>query len=132
MPSAGIGSITLLQGVDSEDEEELEEPETFRASAARIEKPQKKDEKWKDPTKIMKRPEPQEEKKLAVPKAMRSGEWKPAIVTEHIEVEKKRTPIALMIVHVDGTPRYPSTIYRLYSYHHNTELKQHYTIPPQQ
>jgi hypothetical protein len=59
-------------------------------------------------------------------------EWKPAIVTEHIEVEKKRTPIALMIVHVDGTPRYPSTIYRLYSYHHNTELKQHYTIPPQQ
>jgi hypothetical protein len=60
MPSAGIGSITLLQGVDSEDEEELEEPETFRASAARIEKPQKKDEKWKDPTKIMKRPEPQE------------------------------------------------------------------------
>jgi hypothetical protein len=37
--SAGIGSITLLQSADSEDEEELEEPETFRASAARIGRP---------------------------------------------------------------------------------------------
>jgi hypothetical protein len=53
----------LLQGVDSEDEEELEGPETFRASAARIERPQK-DDKWKNPTKILKRPEPSKEKKL--------------------------------------------------------------------
>jgi hypothetical protein len=45
VPSAGIGSITLLQGMDSEDEEELEEPEVSLASAARIEKPQKTDEK---------------------------------------------------------------------------------------
>ena len=45
MPSAGIGSITLLQSMDSEDEEELEEPEVSLASAARIEKPQKTDEK---------------------------------------------------------------------------------------
>jgi hypothetical protein len=37
--SAGIGSITLLQSADSEDEEELEEPETFQASAARIGRP---------------------------------------------------------------------------------------------
>ena len=29
MLSAGIGTITLLRGADSEDEEELEEPETF-------------------------------------------------------------------------------------------------------
>ena len=87
-PSAGIGSITLLQGVDSEDEEELEEPETFWASAARIEKPQKKDDKWKNPTKILKRTDPQKEKKLAVPKVMRSGEWRPAIVTaEDMEVD---------------------------------------------
>ena len=59
MPSAGVGSITLLQGMDSEDEEDLEgEPEVFQASAARIEKPQKKDDKWKNPTKILKRLEP--------------------------------------------------------------------------
>jgi hypothetical protein len=38
MLSAGIGTITLLRGADSEDEEELEEPETFWASAARVEK----------------------------------------------------------------------------------------------
>ena len=57
MPSVGIGSITLLQSMDSEDEE-LGEPETFQASAARIERPQKKDDKWKNPTKILKRPEP--------------------------------------------------------------------------
>ena len=38
MPSAGIGSITLLQSMDSEDEE-LGEPETFQASAAWIERP---------------------------------------------------------------------------------------------
>jgi hypothetical protein len=38
--AAGIRSITLLRGIDSEDEEELEEePEGFQASAARIEKP---------------------------------------------------------------------------------------------
>ena len=56
---AGVGSITLLQGMDSEDEEDLEgEPEVFLASAARIEKPQKKDDKWKNPTKILKRLEP--------------------------------------------------------------------------
>jgi hypothetical protein len=39
MASAGIGSITILQSLDSEDEEELEEPETFWASAVWIEKP---------------------------------------------------------------------------------------------
>ena len=41
MPSAGIGSITLLQSMDSEDEEELEEGEleTFQTSAAWIERP---------------------------------------------------------------------------------------------
>jgi hypothetical protein len=92
LPSSavGIGSITLLQSVDSEDEEELEELEVVRASAAQIERPQKKDEKWKNPTKILKRTEPQE-KKLAIPKTMRSSEWKLAIVTEDIEVDNKES-----------------------------------------
>jgi hypothetical protein len=43
--------------MDSEDEE-LGELETFQASAAWIERPQKKDDKWKNPTKILKRLEP--------------------------------------------------------------------------
>jgi hypothetical protein len=84
MPPAGIGSITLLQGTESEDEDE-EEIETFRASAARIDRPQKTDEKWKNPTKIMKKPKPIKERKLAVPKTMRSGNWRPAFVTDETE-----------------------------------------------
>jgi hypothetical protein len=40
VPSVGVGSITLLQGIDSEDEEDLEgELEVFLASVAQIEKP---------------------------------------------------------------------------------------------
>jgi hypothetical protein len=84
MPLAGIGSISLLQGIDSEDEEELEEIETVRASAAQIEKPLKTDDKWKNLTKILKRSESQKEK-LAVPRTMRSGNWRPAFVTEETE-----------------------------------------------
>jgi hypothetical protein len=106
VPPAGIGSITLLQGVDSEDEEELEEPETFQASAARIERPQKAD-KWKNPTKILKRPEPSKEKKLAVPKAMRSGEWKPAIVTEDMEVDDEDLEEEAVLVRVENNPNKP-------------------------
>jgi hypothetical protein len=103
MPSAGIGSITLLQSMDSEDEE-LGEPETFQASAARIERPQKKDDKWKNPTKILKRPEPQKERKLVVPRAMRSGEWKPAIVTEDMEVDDEDSKEEAILVRVEDNP----------------------------
>ena len=88
--------------MDSEDEE-LGEPETFQASAARIERPQKKDDKWKNPTKILKRPEPQKERKLAVPRAMRSGEWKPAIVTEDMEVDDEKEEEAVL-VRVEDNP----------------------------
>jgi hypothetical protein len=35
----------------------------------------------------MKKPEPMKERKLAVPKAMRSGNWKPAMVEDDIELD---------------------------------------------
>ena len=66
-----------------------EELETFQASAARIERPRKTDEKWKNPTKIMKKPEPPKEKKLAVPKAMRSSNWKLAMVKDDMELDNE-------------------------------------------
>jgi hypothetical protein len=109
-PSAGVGSITLLQGMDSEeDEEEQEELEVVQASAAQIERPQKKDEKWKNPTKItkiMKRSEPQE-KKLAVPKAMRSGNWKPAMVTDDMELDDDDLKEEAVLVRVEDNPEKP-------------------------
>ena len=54
LSEAGIASITLLSGDDSEDEEELE---VFETSVARVEQTRMEDRKWKNPTKIMKRTE---------------------------------------------------------------------------
>jgi hypothetical protein len=79
-PAARVASITLLSSADSEDEEELEErsndegPVIFQASAARIERPQDGGNRWKNPTKILKRTETERERKLAVPKTMRLRE----------------------------------------------------------
>ena len=82
----------MLQGIGSleedEDKEELEGMETVQTSAARIERTRKTDN-WKNPTKIIKKPEPMKEKerKLAVPKAIRSSNWKPAMVEDDIELD---------------------------------------------
>ena len=109
MSSAGIGSITLLQGVGSleedKDKEELEGMETVQASAARIERTRKTDN-WKNPTKIMKKPEPmkEKEKKLAVPKAMRSGNWKPAMVEEDMELDNEDPKEDAVLVQVEDNP----------------------------
>ena len=51
----------------------------------------------------MKRPEPQKERKLAVPRAMRSSEWKPAIVTEDMEVDEDLKEEAVL-VRVENNP----------------------------
>jgi hypothetical protein len=81
-PRAAVASITLLSGADStEDEEEDDELEIFQTSAARVERAHAGDEKWRNPTKILKRTEPVE-RRLAVPKTIRTGDWKPATVTD--------------------------------------------------
>jgi len=64
------------------------------------------DEKWKNPTKIIKRIEPKE-RKLAVPKIVRLGEWKPATVIdvtdEGIEVDLELVEEAVL-VRVEDNP----------------------------
>jgi hypothetical protein len=49
----------------------------------------------------LKRPEPQKERKLAVPRVMRSSEWKPAIVTEDIEVDDEDSKEEAILVRVE-------------------------------
>jgi hypothetical protein len=64
------------------------------------------DEKWRNPTKIMKRTEPRE-RKLAVPKAIRAGEWKPATVADvtdkDMEIDQEPTEEAIL-VKVENNP----------------------------
>jgi len=109
-----VASITLLNGVDSEDEEELEgkELEVYQTLAARVERTrtdrtQAEDGKWKNPTKIMKRTEPKEQK-LAVLKIVRPREWKPATVTDvtdkGIEVDPEPAEEAVL-VRVEDNPK---------------------------
>ena len=80
IPAAGVASITLLSSTGSKDKEDLEEssdnegPVIFQASAAHIERPQDRGNRWKNPTKILKRTETEHKQKLAVPKTMRPGE----------------------------------------------------------
>ena len=86
---------------EDEDKEELEGIETVQASAARIERTWKTDN-WKNLTKIIKKPEPikEKERKLAVPKAMRSGNWKLVIVEDDIELDNnnnQKTEDAVLI-----------------------------------
>jgi len=105
---AEVASITLLNRVDSEDEEELEgkELEVYQALAARVDRTRAEDGKWKNPTKIIKRTEPKEQK-LAVPKIVRPSEWKPATVTdvtdEGMEVDPEPAEEAVL-VRVEDNP----------------------------
>jgi len=53
-----VASITLLNRVDSEDEEEElggKELEVYQTLAVQVERTRTKDGKWKNPTKIIKR-----------------------------------------------------------------------------
>jgi len=112
---AEVASITLLNGVDSKDEEEElggKELEVYQTLAARVErtrtdKTRAEDGKWKNPTKIIKRTEPKE-RKLAVLKIVRPGEWKPATVTdvtdEGMEVDLEPAEEAVL-VRVEDNPK---------------------------
>ena len=97
-PGAAVASITLLQGDGDEDEEEV--PRAFQALAAQVERTRTEDRKWRNPTKIIKKTEPRE-RQLAVPKTIRTGEWKPATVTdvtdEGIKVDQEPTDEAVLI-----------------------------------
>jgi hypothetical protein len=103
-PRAAVASITLLSGADStEDEEEDDELEIFQTSAARVERAHAGDEKWRNPTKILKRAEPRE-RKFAVPKTVRPGEWKPAVVEEDMEIDRQEFTDEPAPVKVENNP----------------------------
>jgi len=71
-----------------------------------VDRTRAEDGKWKNPTKIIKRTEPKEWK-LAVPKIVRLGEWKPATVTdvtdEGMEVDPEPAEEAVL-VRVEDNP----------------------------
>jgi len=79
----------------------------YQTLAARVERTRIEDGKWKNPTKIIKRIEPKE-RKLAVLKIVRPGEWKPATVIdvtdEGIEVDLEPAEEAVL-VRVEDNPK---------------------------
>ena len=99
-PGAAVASITLLSGADSEEEEE--ELKVYQTSAVRVEDTRTKDTKWRNPTKILKRTEPRE-RKFAVPKTVRPGEWKP-VADEGMEIDEQELTDEPASVKVEDNP----------------------------
>ena len=104
-----VASITLLNRVDSKDEEELggKELEVYQILVVRVDRTHAKNGKWKNPTKIIKRTK-LKEWKLAVLKIVRLREWKLATVTdvtdEGIKVDLELVEDAVL-VRVEDNPK---------------------------
>jgi hypothetical protein len=71
-----------------------------------VERARTRDEKWKNPTKIMKRIEPRE-MKLAVLKTLSSSEWNAAVVAdtdEDIEIDDRELMDEAVLIKVEDNP----------------------------
>ena len=83
-PPAAVNSIQVLSLMDSEDEEDV--VAEVEGNAARVEKVQEKG-KWSNLTKILKRGA-DKDRNLAIPKVPRSGDWRPTLVKDEMDVEE--------------------------------------------
>ena len=98
---AGVASITLVSSLDNDSDEE--EIEVFQTAAAQVERTRTEDKKWRNPTKILK----STKRRLAVPKTMRTGEWKPATVTDVTDkgMELDEPTDEAVLIKVEDNPR---------------------------
>ena len=110
--SSSVAGLTFV-GIDDDDDEDEEEIEGYgvvnvvsvtEANAARVEKPGAQ-EKWSNPTKILKR-KVEKEKKYVTGKMIRSGDWQPVTATDMMEEENM--DVEIEEVPVEEVPAVPT------------------------